>query len=392
VKGPLAGIKVLDLSQVIAGPFGSAVLTHAGAEVIKIEALTGEISRGNLASAFLSWNRGKRGLAINLQTEAGREVFYRLAAEADVLMENFRAGVVERLKVDYETLSAINPRLIYVSVTAFGSTGPYAHRPGFDPLIQAMTGIERAQGGPHNPPVFMRIAITDYVTALQDAAAVTIALYNRERTGKGVHIRTSLLRAGMFINAEVFTKFADRPPRALPDAGQNGLGPLDRMYEASDGRIFILVEDDQDRWNKLVSLPRLSHLSHDARFVDAKSRQEHADELAGALESIFKSDSAGAWLRQLEAAGVPCAPVVDKYDQDFFHDVQPVINRYVVVGQHAERGHVEHPGNFIHYSADPTSQEGLSAPLLGEHTGEILREVGYSDDDMVRLRSEGVIL
>lgn len=391
MKGPLVGIKVLDLSQVIAGPFGSALLSHAGADVIKIEALTGEISRGSLANAFLSWNRGKRGLVLNLQAEAGKEVLYRLAAGADVLIENFRAGVVERLKVDYETLAAINPRMIYLSVTAFGSTGPYSHRPGFDPLVQAMTGIERAQGGPLNPPVFMRIAITDYVTAMQGAAAVTLALYNRERTGKGHHIRTSLLRAGMFVNAEAFTRFVGRPPQPLPDAGQNGLGPLDRMYQASDGRVFILVEDDDERWQGLVSLPRLAGLAGDSRFSTPSLRKAHADELAAALEAIFKTDTANAWLTALEAQGVPSAPVLESYDRHFFEDVQPMINRYVVSGQHAERGHVEHPGNFIRYSADPASQEGRAAPLLGEHTDEILREVGYSDDEVARLRSEGVI-
>ena len=136
----------------------------------------------------------------------------------------------------------INPRLIYVSVTAFGPTGPYAHRPGFDPLLQAMTGTERAQGGRHNPPVFLRIPITDHFTALLQAATVTCALFNRERTGHGEHVNLSLLRSGIFINADAFTRYEGRPERPLPDKGQYGLGPLDRMYQASDGEwLFVLV-------------------------------------------------------------------------------------------------------------------------------------------------------
>src|SRR3990172_10856943 len=199
MSGPLAGIKALDLSQVYAGPYCTGLLAHAGVEVIKVEALGGEIGR-NLGAAFLGINWGKRAIGLNLQTPEGQAVMHRLAAWADVLVENFRPGVMERLGIGYETLSGINPRIIHVSVTAFGETGPYSHRPGFDPLIQAMSGIERVQGGRQNPPVFLRIAITDFATAMVDAAAVVMALYERERTGRGQRIDMSLLQARIFIN------------------------------------------------------------------------------------------------------------------------------------------------------------------------------------------------
>src|SRR3954452_15154520 len=188
MSGPLSGVRVIDFSQVIAGPYGSAILADEGADVVKVEALGGEMWRVTGGASFYSFNRGKRSLPLNLQTDEGREVFYRLADWADVLVENFRPGVMQRLQIDYASLSARNPKLIFVSVTAFGADGPYAHRPGFDPLLQAMTGTERAQGGRDNPPVFLRIPITDHFTALLQAASITCALFNRERTGLGEHL------------------------------------------------------------------------------------------------------------------------------------------------------------------------------------------------------------
>ncbi len=386
--GPLAGVRVLDVSQVIAGPYGTSLLTHSGAEVIKIEPLGGEIARG-LASGFLGWNRGKRAMALNLQAEAGVEVFYRLAKWADVFVENFRPGVTNRLKIDYPALSALNPEIIYVSASAFGQTGPYSHRPGFDPLLQAMTGVERSQGGRHNPPVFLRIAITDNVTAMTHAAAITMALYHRERTGRGQRIEVSLLQSGILVNGDAFTRYPGRPARLLPDAGQHGLGPLDRMYAASDGWIFIYVGGSDERWGRLAPVVGIGPA--DARFSTAAAREQNGDDLARLLESAFSSRSADEWLETLEDAGVPAAPVIEGYGSRLFEDVQPIINGYIISGEHAERGHMEQPGNYIRYSLTPTSQEGRPAPLLGQHTDEILAQFGYSTADIGRLRDEGVV-
>jgi crotonobetainyl-CoA:carnitine CoA-transferase CaiB-like acyl-CoA transferase len=391
VSGPLAGVRIVDLSQVIAGPYGPALLADAGADVVKVEALQGEMGR-SLGGSFLSLNRGKRSLPINLQLPAGREVMHRLARWTDVLVENFRPGVVQRLGVDHETLSALNPRLIYVSVSAFGESGPYAHRPGFDPLIQAMTGIERAQGGRHNPPVFLRIAITDYTTAMMQAAAVTFALFDRERSGRGSHLLTSLLRNGIFINAEAFTRFAGRPDRQLPDAGQHGLGPLDRIYEAADGWLFVLIEEDEERWRRLVAGGPFAEMAKDPRFDDVIARRKNADELALELAQRFRERPAQEWLDLLAAQGVPSAPVMEHYERRFFEDVQPMVNGYSVAGEHVERGHVEHTGNFIRYSATHTSRVARAAPVLGQHSDEVLAELGYDEESIARLRAEGAII
>jgi crotonobetainyl-CoA:carnitine CoA-transferase CaiB-like acyl-CoA transferase len=389
--GPLEGVHVIDLSQVIAGPYGSAVLSHAGAEVIKVEALGGESGR-NLAAGFFGYNRGKRAICIDLQKPEGRSVFERLASDwADVIVENFRPGVVERLGVDYKTIAGLNPGIIYVSATAFGSSGPYAHRPGYDPLLQAMTGVERAQGGRHNPPVFLRIAITDVTTGLLHAGAISMALYHRERTGRGQHVKVSLMRSGLFINGDAFTRYPGRPARILPDAGQHGLGPLDRMYKTADGWLFLLVADDTERWQRLTSVARLTKALAGALFETAALRSENGDELARVLETEFARDATEAWLEVLEAAGVPSAPVIEGYGRSFFEDVQPIVNGYTVYGHHGERGHMEQNGNYVSYSLTPTAQEGRAPPLLGENTDEIMAELGYSGEEVARLRELGAI-
>ena len=393
MSGPLDGVRVIDLSQVIAGPYGATLLSHTGADVVKVEPLQGEMGRHAAPLGQHGYNRGKRSLPINLQTPDGREVFRRLAATADVLVENFRPGVVERLGIDYHTLSALNPRLVYCSISAFGAGGPYAHRPGFDPLLQAMSGTERTQGGRGNPPVFLQVAITDFVTAMLQAATVTLALFDRERSGRGVHLHLSLLRCALFINAEAFTRYAGRPTPPLPDHGQHGLGPLDRMYRAADGWFYLyLPPDDEAGWGRLCAVLGLTAVASDSRFATAAGRAAHAEAHAAALEGVFATRDAAMWLAALELAGVPCAPVVVGYAQRFFEDEQPLANGYFVWGNHAKDGLVQQVGNYIGFSETPADQEGRTYPLLGQHTGEVLRELRYDEADIERLRAAGAVL
>jgi crotonobetainyl-CoA:carnitine CoA-transferase CaiB-like acyl-CoA transferase len=391
VTNPLSGIKALDLSQVIAGPYGTGLLSYLGVETVKIEMLRGEQGR-SLAGSWFGLNRGKRSLPLDLAKEEGRQILYRLAADSDIFVENFRPGVVDRMGIGYETLRQLNPQIIYVSVSAFGETGPYAGRPGFDPLLQALTGIERVHGGPGNPPVFLRIAINDYASGMMVAAAVSLALFNRARTGEGAHIHLSLLRAGLFINAEAFTRYEGRKGARMPDKGQNGFSALDRMYRADDAWLYLLVEDDETRWRSLTSLAAFSVPRADPRFATAALRAENDAALAEVLEAIFATQDVEGWLRVLEAAGVPAAPVLPDYDRRFFEDIQPIINGYLVSDTDPVRGRIEHNGNYIRFSDAETQLEGNAAPSLGQHTEEVLTELGYDAAGIERLRRDGVIL
>lgn len=392
MTGPLAGVRVIDLSQVIAGPYGPALLAQSGADVVKVEPLEGEMWRAGPPASFQSLNSGKRSLPINLRTAEGRAVMHRLCAWADVLVENFRPGVVERLGVDYATIAALNPRLIYVSVSAFGASGPYSHRPGFDPLLQAMAGTERAQGGPHNPPVFMVVAITDFTTAMLQAGMVTLALFDRERTGRGRKLEFSLLRSALYLNAEGFTRYQGRVERPLPDQGQHGFGPLDRMYRCADDWLFLYATpDDPSGWERLTSVAGLGASLHDEQFATVAARASHQEELAAALEAAFGAGNRDAWLAALEAAGVACAPVIVDYASRFFTDEQALANGYFVWGMHPASGLVQQVGNYLDFSATPTDQEGRPYPTLGQHTDELLAELGYGAGEIAALRASGAV-
>ncbi|MGH2395036.1 MAG: CaiB/BaiF CoA transferase family protein, partial [Candidatus Limnocylindria bacterium] len=237
-SAPLHGIRVVDLTSYIAGSYGAMMLADLGADVVKVESLTGDPFRE--LPGFLGWNRGKRSLAVDLKTPPGLAIAERLAARADVVMENMRPGVADRLGVGWGTLSALNPRLIYCSITAFGSTGPYADRPGFDPLLQAMSGAMAIQGF-GGPPQYIRIAITDYYAAALGAQAVLAALFVRERTGQGQRVETSLLHAAMALQSG---NFVDYPGKQLMFRDN----PTYRLYRAGDGEWFFLACGNQTFW------------------------------------------------------------------------------------------------------------------------------------------------
>ncbi|MBI2871676.1 MAG: CoA transferase [Chloroflexi bacterium] len=385
MAGPLTGVRILDLSMYIAGPYGPGLLADMGADVVKVEPLTADPLRNGVAG-FLTWNRGKRGIAVDLRLPAGREVVHRLATGADVVVENYRPDVAERLGVDYKTLAALNPRLVYCTVTAYGSTGPNRRRPGVDPILQAESGVMRAQGGDTAPPVFLRIAVCDYYGAMLNATGILMALFHRARTGRGQRLETSLLQAGIFANSDAFVAYEGKPPRQQADPQHYGFGALDRLYQTEDSWLFLQVCTDA-QWRALADA---LGLSEDPRFATRVSRQQHDSELGQTLADRFAGGPTERWLAFLETRGVPCAPVALDYHQAFFDDPHPLETGMVAEREHPTYQRVQQSANLVRFS-EGGGPAPLAGPTVGQHTDEVLKELGYSAEQIAELRQAKVV-
>lgn len=362
---PLDGVRVVDLAMYIAGAYCSSILADLGAEVVKVEPPTGDPFRPNLG-AFQGWNRGKRGVVIDLTCPQGREVLYRLVERADVVVQNYRPGVAERLGVDEASLRRVNPSLVYCAVTGYGPHGPFMDRPTFDPLLQAQSGAMADQG---HPPVFLRVAITDYAAAMLGAWGVLLALWHRARTGQGQRVDSCLLNAAFAIQAGEFFQ-AQGVPRP-PHLDQLGTGPGYRLYQASDGWLFVACTDEV-HWQALCRTLGLE-------AIEGPS----AHRLAPLLEERFQGASVAHWLSALAQAGVPCAPA--RLSRDLFGERVMWDTGRLAQHTSAELGSVQQVGLTFHFSQTP-GRLWRAAPALGQHTDEVLRELGYTDADIATLR------
>ncbi len=377
-RPPLDGIRVVDLTSYIAGSYAAMQLADMGAAVAKVEALEGDSFRE--LPGFFGWNRGKRSIAVNLKTPEGCRVVERLVGGADVFMENMRPGVAERLGVGWERLSTLNPRLVYCSVTAFGSTGPGVERPGFDPLFQAMGGVMTLQGF-GGPPQYLRTAPTDYYTAALAAQAIVAALFARERTGRGQRVETSLLRGVMALQSGIAMDYPAKPTLIRDN-------PTYRLYQAGDGRWFFLACGNQSFWVKLCKALGLEGLADDPRFASWLLRLENNQALLPLLQDTFASRPRNHWLELLASHDIPAAPV--QTVAEFMDD--PAVRHHDMVREydHPEVGRLRMMGQPLVFGDTPTRDPG-PPPTLGQHTDAILKELGYGDAAIADLRAKGAV-
>jgi crotonobetainyl-CoA:carnitine CoA-transferase CaiB-like acyl-CoA transferase len=385
--GPLDGIRVLDFTSFIAGSYGAMLLGDMGADVLKIESPGGDNARHwgpfieGESRMFQAWNRNKRGISVNLKTEQGRQVVHDLARTADVAMENFRPGVAARLGIDYEALSRHNPGLVYASSSAFGGSGPYAQRPGYDPVLQSMAGAAHLQQLMNGVAAICPVAVSDYMAAVLTVCSINAALLHRERTGEGQYVETSLLQAIMTAQAQSYLQ-----PLEAEITGPPGIFPY-RMFAAADGPIFIAAGTDKF-WRLFCEAIGRDDLARDPRYETNPQRVSNAGALSDEIDPIVAQRPARELEAELVAVGVPCAAV--RSAEEFFDDPQVEAMAMSQVVRHPQLGNLRMAGVPWRFSQTPGTIR-RPAPRLGEHTGEVLSELGYGAERIAGLEASGAV-
>ncbi len=400
MQGPLDGITILDLTIYQNGPWSTVMLSDMGAEVIKVEdPVNGDPGRNltpmgragrRVPTYFESMNRNKRSITLNLKSDDGREIFYDLAKRADVITQNFRVGVVERLKVDYETVSKINPRIVYGSVSGLGSRGPEATQGVFDILGQARGGLMellsiadpelsyRASGG-----------LADQTGAITMAYGIMLALFERERTGKGQHVEVSQLSGQLMLQALALNGYLMNDEMPLPRPRATNYNPLFNIYRCKDERWIALGGIQPDRyWPALCEVLGIEELRDDPRFNEVRARGQHAGELIPIMDRAFATKTRDEWIALLREKDVLCGPV-QKYD-DIPKDPQVIANELLVDLEHPEAGPVTQVGLPVRLSETPGKARS-TAPAFGAHTEEVLQDLGISWERIAELRDRGII-
>jgi crotonobetainyl-CoA:carnitine CoA-transferase CaiB-like acyl-CoA transferase len=397
MTGPLTGLKVVDLTHVMAGPTCTLMLADMGADVIKIEkAPDGDDTRhsippkiGDQAASFLMMNRNKRGIVLDLKTSGGAKVLRRLIASADVLVENFAPGAMERLGFGYQDLRKDHPTLIYCSLSGFGRTGPYKHRRGFDLVAQAMSGIMSFTGeSPDGPPVKCGAPLSDITAGILAAMGILAAYTHRLKTGEGQWVETSLFEAAL---VQTYWQSAIALATGVAPRAMGSAHPLNAPYqafEASDGWIVVGGANKRN-WVRTLEALDAPELASDPRFISGSDRMGHLKELEAELAKRFRTRTAAHWLSLLEEKGVPCGPVYDMLQA--LDDPQTKAREMVVEVDHSTLGPVRTIGLPVKFSDTP-GKVARGAPLYGEHTRAVLTEYGFGDDEIAALEQEGAVV
>ena len=384
----LEGMKVVDFGIFFAGPYAAKLLGDLGASVIKVEALTGDPLRRTVG-AFNGCQRNKRSIAIDMKSEDGRSIAHRLMSEADVVCHNMRPGVAERLGIDYETAKRLKSDIVYLYSPAFGTIGPRANQPGFEPLVSGMVGILVNCAGEGNSPI-RTMGNMDYGNGLLGASGLLMGLIHRARTGQGQYIECPQLVSGMITTSEVyFNADGSLSPQYELDQQQTGYGPLCRLYETRDGWVCI-VAAHQREFQALCDTLGAPDLAGDTRFATAEARAANADALASELASRFKARTAGEWAEALDVAGVPCEVSISGGTEKLLNDPEHLASGLVAEYEHAQYGTMREVGLTIRLSETPGNVWG-PPPLIGQHTRDILSELGFEGAAQDDLKERGVV-
>jgi crotonobetainyl-CoA:carnitine CoA-transferase CaiB-like acyl-CoA transferase len=407
MTGPLNHVRVLELSRILAGPWAAQTLADLGATVIKVEKpgvgddtrsfgppffTTAEGRKTQESAYFMSTNRGKRSVTIDFFQPEGQQLVTRLAADSDIVIENFKVGGLAKFGLDYASLKSVNPRLIYCSITGFGQTGPDRDKPGYDFMIQGTGGLMSITGDPDERPgggpVKVGVAVADIFTGLYATIAILGALASRDRSGQGQHIDISLLDSQVAILANQAMNYlvAGNSPKRLGNAHPN-IVPY-QAFATRDGHVILAV-GNQTQFVRFCELIQRPDLTLDPRFVDNPARVEHRDELIAILNEVFRTRSSRDWIDTLESAGIPCGPI--NTIAEVFADPQVQARGMQLELQHPKLGAVPSVASPINYSDTKISYD-RAAPMLGEHTDEVLRDLlGVKSDEIERMRKLGII-
>jgi crotonobetainyl-CoA:carnitine CoA-transferase CaiB-like acyl-CoA transferase len=394
MSGPLSGYRVVDFTNVIAGPYATMILADQGADVIKIEApqrpdFTRQAGNGQkgMRASFLNNNRNKRSIAIDVKSDAGRDALKKLVATADVFIQNFRPGVVERLGISEPELRAITPDIVYVSMSGWGERGPFAHKPVYDPIIQALSGLATVQAGSDQErPRLIRTILPDKLTGMTAAQAVVAALAGRAKSGEGQHVKVSMLDSII-----AFLWSSDMGSQTFvgnETSVQRAATFIDLIYETQTDYITVSTMTN-DQWSGFCKVANREHLLEDERFNTPAKRDANADERLNLIQEALLERPAAEWLKTLDDAGVPSAPVLTRRQMIDHPQVQA--SEIVIEHDHPHAGKLRQARPAARFEGTPTSIRH-GAPVLGEHTYELLGELGYSKTEIDTMVGSGALL
>jgi formyl-CoA transferase len=377
----------------MAGPYCAMLLADMGARVIKVEPPAGDSTRsmagakGSDSAAFNAVNRGKLGIVLDLTNPQAVDAFKRLARAADILIENYRPGVMARLGLDHAALSAENPRLIYASISGYGQTGPWASKGGFDLIAQGVSGIMSVTGAADGPPVKAGVPLTDLAAGLFAAIGILGALHHRTTSGRGQHVDTSLVDAGLALSVWEVTDYFTSGQVPGPLGSAHRMTAPYQAFRCTDGYITIGAANDRN-FAKLADLVGHPEWTSDTRFSADHARVQHRSELAALIDAVTSTGTRATWLERLDAAGVPCGPILNYADA--LTTPQAIAREMTVDVDHPTLGPLRTLGTPIKMSDTPLNPT-RRGPMLGEHTDEVLNAIGFSDNEIEQLRSAGAV-